>query len=385
VTRVEGHVAPGYEPVRSAFAANFADHGEVGAACCVHVDGEVVVDLWGGTTEPSGPQPYTADTLQLVFSATKAAVAVCVHLLAERGALDLDRPVAASWPEFAAAGKEDVTVRQVLSHTAGVPAIDADLTLADALAWEPVVGALAAQAPAWVAGTQHGYHALTFGWLLGEVVRRVSGRSVGRFFAEEVAGPLGLDFWIGLPADQQARVAPLIPFEEPADPDVLALTRAFLDPSTLTGRTLQGPGSVFGDVTVFNRRDVRAAEIPSNNGVTNARSLSRFYAALVGELDGVRLLRPETVAQAAAVAAQGSDAILLLETAYGLGFQLPSFSFPDGGPGSFGHLGAGGALGYAHPERRVGFGYVMNAMQQHLGGDPRNRGLVAAVRRCTER
>lgn len=370
---VEGQVAKGFEPVRTAFAANFAEHGEVGAACCVVVDGEVVVDLWGGT--------YDRNTLQLVFSATKGAVAVCVHLLTERGLIDIDAPVVLYWPEFGAAGKHDITVRSVLNHTAGVPAIDADLTLADALAWQPVVDALAGQQPAWAAGTQHGYHALTFGWLLGEVVRRVDGRSLGRFFADEVAGPLGLDFWVGLPADQEPRVEPLIPFVEPADPEVLALTRAFLDPATLTGRTLQGPGSVFGDVAVFNRRDVRAAEIPSNNGVTDARSLARLYGALVG---GDPLLAPETVARAARPEARGSDTILLLETAYGLGFQLPSASFPDAGTGAFGHLGAGGALGYAHPERRVGFGYVMNAMQQHLGGDPRNRGLVAAVRRCTE-
>jgi len=206
---VEGEVAPGFEPVRDAFVRNFTEHGDIGAAVCVYRHGEKVVDLVGGWARPSAAVPYGADTLQLVFSTTKAATAVSALVLAQRGLLDLDAPVARYWPEFAAEGKEGVPVRWLLTHEAGLPTIDATIPLEEALHWTPVVEALAAQRPLWEPGTAHGYHALTFGWLVGEVVRRVSGKSLGSFFADEVAGPLGLEFWIGLPEDREDRVARL--------------------------------------------------------------------------------------------------------------------------------------------------------------------------------
>jgi CubicO group peptidase (beta-lactamase class C family) len=214
----EGFVAPGFERVREAFAENFTQHGEVGAGVAVHVGGELVVDLWGGTADVQTGTPYTKDTLQLVFSTTKGATAVCANLLIQRGQLDPNAPVAEYWPEFARAGKADVPVIDLLCHRVGLPVVDGEVPLDDVLSWDPVCARLAAQKPVWEPGTAHGYHAITFGNLVGEVVRRVSGKSLGTFFADEVAAPLGLEFWIGLPEEHESRVAPLIPVDLPTDP-----------------------------------------------------------------------------------------------------------------------------------------------------------------------
>jgi CubicO group peptidase (beta-lactamase class C family) len=212
---IEGDVAPGSERVRDVFGDNFEGHGDVGAAVCVYRHGRKVVDLWGGLADAGTGRPWTRDTLQLVYSATKAATATCAHLLAQRGELDLDKPAADYWPEFAAQGKADIPVRWLLSHRAGLPVIDNPLPLADLLAWDPMAAALAAQRPVWERGTAHGYHGRTFGWLVGELIRRVSGRSVGTFFAEEIAGPAGLDFYIGLPAAERGRASQMVIDEPP--------------------------------------------------------------------------------------------------------------------------------------------------------------------------
>ncbi|HWE70733.1 MAG TPA: serine hydrolase domain-containing protein, partial [Acidimicrobiales bacterium] len=206
---VDGRIEPGYEGVRDAFAANFTERGDQGAAFCLYKDGVPVVDLWGGTAEPHAGLAYGPDTLQLVFSTTKGATAVCANLLIERGLLDPSAPVSEYWPEFGAEDKAGLPVEWLLTHQAGLPAIDTTLTLPEALAWDPMIAALAGQKPLWKPGTAHGYHALTYGWLVGEVVRRITGKSLGAFFAEEVAGPLGLEFWIGLPESEEPRVAPL--------------------------------------------------------------------------------------------------------------------------------------------------------------------------------
>jgi CubicO group peptidase (beta-lactamase class C family) len=379
VIDVEGAVAPGFEGVRDAFARNFRDHDEVGAAFALHIEGEKVVDIWAGVADPATDRRYAEDTLQLVFSTTKGATAICANRLAERGELDVDAPVVEYWPEFAAAGKEEIPVRWLLCHKAGLPYVDAELDLADACAWDPVIHALEAQAPYWEPGSAHGYHATTYGWLVGEVIRRVSGKSLGALFADEVADPLGLEFWIGLPAEQEPRVAPLIELERPTDPDILALYEMFVGPETVTGRALGAPSGVFLEEGVWNRPEVRAACIPAANGVTNARSLSRMYAACIGEIDGVRLLSPEQVARASEVQTEGSDKVIYLETKFGLGFMLSSPFSPFGGPAGFGHPGAGGSVGFADPDHGVGFGYVMNKMQQNLAGDPRTLGLVRAT------
>src|SRR3954454_9187406 len=209
MTEIQGEVAAGFEPVRDAFAANFANHGEVGAAFALYVRGEKVVDLWGGVADTTTGRLWSEDTLQLVFSTTKGAAAICAHQLAQAGALDLEAPVAEYWPEFAAEGKGDIPVRWLLAHRGGLPTVDAHLTPSELCAWQPIIEALAAQRPYWEPGTAHGYHALTYGWLVGEVVKRVDGRSIGRFFADEVAKPVGLDFLIGLPAAEEAGVSRL--------------------------------------------------------------------------------------------------------------------------------------------------------------------------------
>ncbi|MEV5589826.1 serine hydrolase domain-containing protein [Nonomuraea pusilla] len=211
-----GETAPGFEAVRETFEAQLPGEREAGAAVAVYLHGRKVVDLWGGVADPATGRPWERDTLQVVFSTTKGVTAACAHLLAERGELDLDAPVAAYWPEFAANGKDRLPVRWLLTHQAGLPAIDRPVTPAQALAWEPMVTALAAQRPLWEPGTGHGYHAHTYGWLVGEVVRRVSGRSLGTYLAEEIAAPLGLDLWIGLPAAELPRVSRLV--TDPAGP-----------------------------------------------------------------------------------------------------------------------------------------------------------------------
>ncbi|MBW2713103.1 MAG: beta-lactamase family protein, partial [Deltaproteobacteria bacterium] len=278
---INGHVAPGFEAVREAFLANFEHHGEVGAACALFAGGERVVDLWGGCADPESGRSWQQDSLQLVFSATKAATVVCLLRLVERGEVDLDAPVATYWPEFAAAGKGDITVRWLLSHRAGIPVIDATLTLEEVYAWDPVIKALEIQAPSWEPGTTHGYHARTFGWAVGEVVRRVSGQPLGQFFAEEIAGPLGLDFFIGLPSSMESRctrvLAPVADPEAGAEKPLLEI----FGPETLLHRVLTGPSGLFGYDDMWNSRALHAAEIPSSNGICDARSLARFYAALI--------------------------------------------------------------------------------------------------------
>ncbi len=393
--QIAGEVADGFEPVRDAFAANFRDHGDIGAGLAVYVEGECVVDLVGGVADQATEAPYTADTLQLVFSTTKGAAAMCAHLLAERGQLDFTARVADIWPEFAAAGKQDVTVAEILGHRAGVPVIDRNLSLDEVLAIEPVVKALAEQEPLWEPGTAHGYHALTYGWLVGEIVRRVDGRSLGRLFADEFAEPLGIDFWIGLPDEQQARVSPLVASRpspgdfDPSqlDPEILPLLQdlatAALDPNSTMNRALLLNGTMTaGEGLTWNQPAVRASEIPAANGVTNARSLAKLYAATVGEVDGVRTLAPETVERACVEQSNDRDRVLVVPTRFGLGFFLPSNFSPLMGPSSFGHAGAGGSLGFADRDRQLGFGYVMNRMGQALSNDPRTRGPIDALAGC---
>jgi CubicO group peptidase (beta-lactamase class C family) len=388
-TTVQGDVEPGWGAVADAFLANFdpAKSGsgasgrttDVGAACCVYSEGRPVVDVWAGVADPTARRPWDHDTLQLVFSTTKGATAVCAHLLAQRGELDLDAPIAAVWPEFAANGKAEIPLRWVLSHRSGLAAIDGDLTLAEVLAWDPVVEALAAQATNWEPDTAHGYHVRSYGWLVGEVVRRITGRSLGRYFADEVAAPLGLDFWIGLPEDEEVRVAAVVP----PHPDIRGLMAAFYPPDTLAGRAMTGPSDLFAYDEMWNSRAVHAAEMPSSNGITSARALARMYAATVGTIhggvgDGVRLLDDATIADATRVLSDGPDLITGMPMRIGTGFMLAPTLGPSAPPRAFGHSGAGGSLGLADPDGGLGFGYVMNRMV--LGDvDLRADSIVAAA------
>jgi CubicO group peptidase (beta-lactamase class C family) len=378
---VTGLVEPGFEAVRDAFAHNFEAGREVGAALCVHLHGHKVVDICGGLFDPDDTRPYGPDALQLVFSSTKGATAACANLLAQRGLLDLDAPVTEYWPEFARAGKEVLPVRYLLSHQAGLPAIDRTLTPEEVQAWDPVADALADQAPFWEPGSAHGYHALTYGYLVGEVVRRVSGRSLGTFFAEEVVRPLGLEFFIGLPAHLEPRVSPIV-----AAPIAGAAQGNTGYSSTLLARALN-MGGAFRDRLWMNRPAWHAAEVPGGNGITNAVSLSRLYACLVGTVEGgppEPLLDRDHVERARTVLTRGADQVfasvgLPLEQKIGLGFWRASPAAPFGAEGSFGHSGAGGSYGFADPEHGLAVGYVMNKMAEGVLGDPRARRIVKAT------
>jgi len=376
-TRIHGSVEAGFEPVQDAFAANFERFGEVGAACCVHLHGRRVVDLAGGVTAPGGTEPYTPETLQMVWSSTKGVVAIAAHMLAQEGRLDFDAPVIKYWPEFGAEGKQDIPVRWLFSHKSGLAAIDQPLGLEDVIAWTPVVDALAVQRPLWEPGTAHGYHTFTYGWLAGEVMRRVSGVSVGQLVAERIAKALGIEFWIGLPEELNARVAPVLPPipNEPPDPFVVRAT----DPTSLTYRSFTSPAI---PPAAFNEYLFRSAEVPAGNGIGTARALSRIYAACIGEMDGVRLLDPATLDQATQTQARGEDLVMGFETHYGTGFQLPFPFRPMAGKGSFGHHGSGGSVGFANQELGFSFGYVMNQMRPVYGADPRTSNLINAFLSC---
>ena len=263
----------------------------------------------------------------------------------------------------------------MLSHEAGLAAVTGTVTMDDILGWRGVVDAIAAQAPVWEPGSGHGYHARSYGWILGEVVRRVTGQSLGRFFAEEIAGPFELDFFVGLPHAELGRVAHLYP--PVIDPATQEVMDAFMGPDTLLGQVIAGPSGLFGYDDMWNRPEVLAAEMPSSNGVGTARAIARLYAALIGEVDGRRLLAPATVERAARVRVAGPDRVIGLPMSFGLGFMTPP---PAGPEGSFGHAGAGGSLGMADPGDEWALGYVMNQMQLGLTGDARSSGLVAAVR-----
>ncbi|MBO8193788.1 beta-lactamase family protein [Streptomyces oryzae] len=386
---MHGTVAEGYEPVRDAFIRNFERRGEHGAALTVHRDGRKVVDLWGGSTDPADPNaaPWTGDTAVVVHSATKGLAAAVPHLLHQRGQLDLDAPVASYWPQFKAAGKERVLVRHLLAHRAGLPTLETPLTPEEALEPGRAARALAAQAPEWQPGTAHGYHPHTFGWLLGELVARASGgRSLGRWFTDEVAGPLGLDLWIGLPDEVAAggRVARVARQEAPApEPGALrtrpkrSVTEAYADPGSLTRRAFGAIEPKPDD----NDPVYRAAEFPASNGIATARSLSAFYAALLGPLGGARrLFTPATLTQARSEESEGPDRVLVVNTRFGLGYMLHGSASPLLGPGSFGHPGSGGSLGFADPETGVSFGYVTGTLHRSVTSDPRPQALVRALR-----
>jgi CubicO group peptidase (beta-lactamase class C family) len=382
---VNGTVEDGYGKVADAFAQNFAEHDELGAAFSVYVDGEPKVDIWAGVADRTTGRTWDEDTLQLVFSTTKGAAAICVAQLVDRGKVDYEERVAAYWPEFAAEGKGEVTVGQMLSHQAGLPYVDAQLSFDDIMAVTPVVDALAAQRPVWEPGTAHGYHALTYGWLAGELVRRVDGRTIGRYFADEVAAPLGLDFHIGLAESDEPRVTRLESPPPPTDPEVLALMLQVMGPGTTGFRALTMNGALVAldpDDNHFNTRAVHATEMPAANGITTARSLAKMYAATIGEVDGIRLYGDDIVARSSAERVNGPDQSLVVDSRFGYGFMLHGEMTPLLSDRAYGHAGAGGSLGYADPSNGVGYGYVMNQMGGGIAGDPRTISLNEAVRAC---
>ncbi|MFH8789439.1 serine hydrolase domain-containing protein [Streptomyces roseoverticillatus] len=386
---VQGTVTDGFEPVRDAFAENFARRGERGAAVAVYRDGRKVVDLWGGARDADGgEEPWQHGTAQIVRSATKGVAAAVLLLLHQRGQVDLDAPVGTYWPEFKAAGKERVLVRHLLSHRAGLPALDVPLTPAQAVDGVSGPAAVAAQAPAWEPGTAHGYHAQTYSWLLGELVERITGRSIGRWVAQEIAGPLGLDLWIGLPeAGQAGRAGRIADIEPPAAaaPSAglrvrpkQAVTDAYSDPESLTRRAF----AAISPAADENAPAYRAAELPASAGIATADALARFYASLIGDVDGARrLFAPATLTLARTEESAGPDKVLVVNTRFGLGYMLHGPASPLLAPGSFGHPGRGGSLAFADPESGVSFGYVTNGMQKNVTADPRAQALVRSLAR----
>ncbi len=381
---IRGRVDDGFGAVADAFRANFDEHDEVGAGFCLYVDGKPGVDITGGVADAATGRAYDDSTLQLVFSTTKGAAAICAAILFEEGRLDYDEPVSTYWPEFAAAGKADVPVRWVMSHQAGLAAIDDPPPLDDVLAVDPVVAALAAATPLWEPGTAHGYHTLAYGWLVAEIVHRITGQRLNEFLQERVAAPLGVEFWIGLPDEQHHRVAPLVSADVPQDAVSQAMREQFFGPETLIYRclTLDGRLDLLDAENAYNTRAVMASEIPAANGVTNASSLARMYAATIGDVDGVRLFDDATREVVATPVTTGPDQCLMVETKFSMGFATPDGLQALGGPRSFGHSGAGGSLGYADPDLGIGYGYVMNHMTAAIIGDPRTQGLSDAVKAC---
>ncbi|MBY0277972.1 beta-lactamase family protein [Candidatus Binatia bacterium] len=378
---IDGCCDARFARVRDAFASNFALHGEVGASVTVIVDGRAVVDLWGGHRDASRQTPWGRDTLVNVFSVSKALSTICALRLVERGLLDLDAPVARVWPEFAAGGKEGVTLRQILCHRAGLPAVKQSLPEGAALDWGRMTAALAAQEPWWTPGERHGYHVNTFGFLVGELVRRASGRSVGALLRDEVARPLEADVHIGLDAAQHARVAEFLwTADVPATaPDLASLPF----PYDLRWQTYFNPPGVSGSGGWVNRAAWRSGELPSANGHASARGIARVFAALArGGSDGNALLAADTLAAAITEHACGDDLVLDRPTRFGLGFQLTQPQRPLGpNPRTFGHFGSGGALGFADPDAGLAFGYAMN----HMGPrwqNPRNTALIEALYAC---
>lgn len=374
---VSGTVDPRFAPVREAFEENFTSRGEIGAACCVVVEGRRVVDLWGGARSLDRRLDWEPDTLVNVFSIGKGVAAACVARLVGEGRLDLDSPVSAYWPEFAAAGKGAVTLRELCSHQAGLPAVRERLPEGAMLDHDQMATALAAERPWWEPGTAHGYHVNTFGFLVGEVVRRVTGTTLGRFLADEVAGPIGAEIAIGLPAPAHDTVAE---FEWPLPAAAGLPADGTTEHEQMLHHTYWNPSGLSG-AGVVNTPEWRAAELPSTNGHASARGVARLYEALAagGTVDGHRVVDAGALAACTAEQVDGDDLVLGRPSRFAVGFQLSQPERPLGPSGrGFGHFGAGGSVGFCDPETGVAFAYVMNQMGPRWQ-NPRNRALIDAV------
>jgi len=383
---VAGSCAPRFARVRDEFERNFAERGEVGASVCVIVDGEPVVDLWGGTADPDTGRPWERNTINSIMSSSKGVVALCGHVLVDRGELDLDAPIARYWPEFAKHGKADIPVRMAFNHQSGVFHVSGPVPAGGCNDWDFMIGLVENTAPDWTPGTTAGYHAMTIGWMIGELVRRISGVSVGAFFRREIADPLGLDCWIGLPEEHEHRVAKGIPFDF-ATVEMPAHMRALAtDPTSRPNRFMMNCGGFLPNG--FDTRAAHAAELPASGVITNARGLAGVYAplSLDGAHDGVRVVsasalprmrHPESVVAV--------DAVNGIRTSYTLGF---SKSWPNPqianssviiGEDAFGAPGMGGQMGFADPSYRLAFAYTMTKHGVGMGLNDRGQSLIDAT------
>jgi CubicO group peptidase (beta-lactamase class C family) len=378
---VHGSYDPRYAPVVDAFVRNFTEHAEIGASACVVVDGETVVDVWGGAADAGSGRPWERDTVSVVFSCTKAATALCAHLLAVRGQLDLDAPVADVWPEFAKNGKDRATVRMMLDHSVGVPVLRGPVDDGELYDWDRMVARLEAEEPFWDPGTRNGYHMINFGWTVGELVRRASGRSLGTYFREEIAEPLGIDFWIGLPEELEPRVAPIAPYVrskgEPLNEFALTLLN---DPASI-------PALAIANTMSFrpNSRAAHAAEIGGGGGISNGRGLAGLFTPL--SLGGGALFSPADVDRMRRISvATNRDATLCIPTRFALGFMVsmdnravPGADSVVLGEHGFGHVGAGGSIGFADPSVGLALGYSMNRQGAGILLNERGQSIVDAA------
>ncbi len=372
------------ERIASLFADNFTAHGELGASLCVWHEGREVLSLAGGFKDRAKTEPWTEQTMVLVWSATKGPAAACVLHACQEYHVDPNSPVAEVWPEFAQAGKERVTIAELLSHRAGLPALWVE---APVLQHELVAAALAAAAPAWPNGEGHGYHPRTFGFLADEVVRRVAKVRLAEFWRAHFAEPLGLDFHIGLPSERAHEPASVFP-PKSSPPKGDPFYTAFLTPGSLTSKAFASPHGLHS-VASMNSPEARTAEFPAFGGIGTARALAKFYAMLAegGTLDGQRILAPHTLEWMTTTLTQGDDRVLLMETAFSAGFMRDPLDSTDRktraifGPSlrAFGHPGAGGSFAFADPEHRIGFAYTMNQMEPGVLPNAKALRLVEAL------
>ncbi len=387
--RVEGHCDTRFAAVADAFVANFEQRDEVGASCAITLEGETVVDLWGGRITRGG-EAWQRDTLCTVFSSTKGAMALCAHMLADRGKLDLDALVTDYWPEFGTGGKEGARVKMTLDHSVGVPHVRDAVPPGGFYDYDAMVARIAAEPAFWEPGTRGGYHAISMAWTVGELVHRAAGQRLGAFFDAQVAKPLGIDFWIGAPATVEDRISPMIP----AEPDEPWLATRFIQAAL---GAEQNPTQLFmRDFLLVDANDpaCHQAEIGSANGVTNARGLAGMYAPLAngGALGGTHLVGADTLARMGRVSmASHDDATLLIPTRFALGYMKSTDNrrVPNtvnasllAGESAFGHVGAGGSLGLADPECAMSFGYAMNRMGTGLLMNERGQSLLDAAYRA---
>ncbi len=380
VVQMGGDVEAGFEAVADAFAENFRERGEVGAAFAAYREGRKLVDLWGGVADEKTGAPWQEDTLQLVFSGTKGLVAICLLMLIDRGELALEDPVCRHWPEFAANGKQEITVADVVSHHARLPGIHEPLREIDLTNDVLIARLLAEQAPETDPRAQYAYHGLTYGWLCGELIRRVTGSSVGRFFAEEIATPLELELWIGLPEEQESRVSTLVYAPDWSAEATYDREEAAEDPLLVA---LENPPVLTEGRMPWNTRAFHAAEIPAVNAIGTARSIARLYDCIAcgGELDGVRLMAPETIELGRRELSRFVDQFIGQEFAFATGFELQTELQELGPPAhAFGHAGAGGSIHAAWPDQRLGVSYAMNELRSGGGqGDPRSQTLLRTL------